>query len=1197
MPYRVVIAAALAWFVAHAQAVERNLLSNPSFELVSKGKPLYWNWRQGRAKASFTVDATVARSGRYSLKLTNLSPQSPHVYSSLVQRVDVLPNRQYTVSCYVKTEAGGRAWIGKWGCRVAFPAKTQGWRRVSGSFKTQAGERSVSIMILTESPTEALWVDDVQLERGPAASPFVATLPIGTGTARLVVTPQGRRENLVPNSSFEIVDGVRPKFWMLDKRNTDAAMTIDDTVAHSGQRSIKFTNGTPFGAQVYGWFGVVGGIRVKPDTPYTVSAFVMSQNPGTAWVGGATGWRVRCQFYPTRGKWVRVQQSFVTKSDETSIPFMIVTESPTGGFWVDDIKLEEGWDASPYVDRAAHDQAIIEIGPWMRPAKPSRYGAVEPYWAPSKYPPEACYFSSGGFRADGAAYLPKDIPNALVRVRLMDPAGKLAAKGEATLDLKAGAWRIRFEAAIEAEENGEYEIEAVLLQGNRTLARGSRRVRLYTKESISRQIDLVGALAGRLRRLVDSLAEKRLDAYPRVTLTVLENFSRWAQEDLANDHADRAWDAAVVMENLARRRIAQAQALLAGRGPALRTQRYTTQPLRIDGPSFIGDQWLASQKAPPQSRPFFFVGYGHFGQVRKDVEKFPAYGCNMIQIEFGPRSVLPKEGVVSDAAINDFLAVCDRAAKANVAVNLLLSPHYCPQWALEKWPHLKDCSGGFFKYCVHAPEARGVLEKFLRRVIPRIKDHPALHSLCLSNEPIDVKLSKCRYIPAMWREWLRKKHGDVATLNRRWGSKYASFQDVPVPAGNKYGAGPLAYDFTLFNQEQFAAFHKWMADVIHSMAPRVPVHAKIMMSAHFRKSLHGIWSVSPELFGQLSQINGNDLCRWYRRRGEWTSGWLRANMACDFQRSVADKPIFNSENHIIVDRDLDVIPPQHVYSTLWQEAVHGQSATTIWVWQRTYNPASSAAGSIMHRPDSAEAVGRACLDLNRLAPQVTALQRVRPQILVFWSLASIVQGNSHDSAVCEAYEALSFLGVPLGFVTERQLARDAAGETPLPLRSAKVIVVPQATHVPDASLAALAKFKAAGGKVVCVGECFGFDEYKRARKPARQVGERIARPETSAELHQAFESLMSQWGVERRVRATDGRGNSAWGVEVRYARRQGRWIVNLCNHTRVAATVRLQLDGKPVGGMNLLTGMPVGKEIFLEPMAPMLVAVEPQKVH
>src|SRR6185295_3769016 len=88
----------------------------------------------------------------------------------------------------------------------------------------------------------------------------------------------------------------------------------------------------------------------------------------------------------------------------------------------------------------------------------------------------------------------------------------------------------------------------------------------------------------------------------------------------------------------------------------------------VAGPSFVD---------PKKGRPVFFVGHGHFGQVRADIEKFPAYGINVVQHgEMGPAQVFPKEDVIDDAPVKNLIDELDRAEKAGVAVDFLMSPHY-----------------------------------------------------------------------------------------------------------------------------------------------------------------------------------------------------------------------------------------------------------------------------------------------------------------------------------------------------------------------------------------------------------------------------------------------------------------------------------------------------------------------------------------
>ncbi len=343
---------------------ERNLLPNSSFEDAEDGLPSGWQWNAGVAHAELTLDDAVARSGRRSVKITNPSEFAPQVYGQLHMTLPLTKGRTYTLSCYVLGDDPGKAWIGSgsgWQFRFALPAAKQ-WTRVTGTF--EADDDVLRIMVISESPTDGFWVDDVQLEPGSRATPYVFREPLEPGQARLDVY-QGDMvslsPNMVANSSFETLDGGLPKGWVFDRRNTDATMTVDRTVAHSGRQSLKFTNGTRFGAHVYGLLSYLDGVPVKPESDYTLSCYVRSDDPGIAWIGGGPGWRVRQRFPRTGGQWQRVQTTFHTGPETAAFALLVISESPTDGFWIDDVKFERGETATPYIPEEDADSPRVML--------------------------------------------------------------------------------------------------------------------------------------------------------------------------------------------------------------------------------------------------------------------------------------------------------------------------------------------------------------------------------------------------------------------------------------------------------------------------------------------------------------------------------------------------------------------------------------------------------------------------------------------------------------------------------------------------------------------------------------------------------------------------------------------------------------------------------------------------------------------
>jgi len=564
--------------------------------------------------------------------------------------------------------------------------------------------------------------------------------------------------------------------------------------------------------------------------------------------------------------------------------------------------------------------------------------------------------------------------------------------------------------------------------------------------------------------------------------------------------------------------------------------------------------------------------------------RFPDYGLNILQIEFGPNSTVREGFAVDLDAANGMAAFLDSAADHNVAVNLLLSPHYMPDWAFQKWPELRGVNGGFNSFDIDNPNARKVEETFLRAVIPVLKGHPALHSLCLSNEPIYLSAAGSPYNLAKWREWLKAKHGDIATLNALWGSDYKSFDEVEQTNGNDLKPRAELYDWISFNNERFAGWHKWMADIIHEIAPEIPVHLK-PMNLPFNRGTLG-WGNDTELFADLSQISGNDNFNAYIHDdgAEWGNGWQGWEQYMDLQRSMRGQPSFNSENHVVADRNWAPVPGMHMRNLIWQAAIHGQGASTMWVWERTDDNKSDFAGSVMHRPAFCDAHGRTALDLMRLAPEVVKIQDAPARVAIVYSICGSVWNPNYVGDVAGVYQALAFMGEKADFITYRQLIAGKGAQYP-------VIIVPGVTGFEEAAYQALARLShEPGHRVVTIrDDCLTLDEYGRPRDLSGLQA-------TKMQMHDvkdARDRLPEATGLEFPVRVLDAATDQpAWGVECRWARDGGRWPSLLCNETRKPARVNVRVPGNGTA-KDLFTGKTLGPVIELGMMEPLLMEIRP----
>jgi len=960
----------------------------------------------------------------------------------------------------------------------------------------------------------------------------VPSVPQRVRLHKLHIEPELVNKNLVTNASFEETNAQSiPIGWSWAPRNTDATLRVVSDRARSGKRSLFITNGTPLGAHVYGTAEYLQPLPLQAGKRYTLSAYVHSPDPGIAWIGGGSEWQFRMRLPASPEGWQRVSMTFTP--GERDVPFVlrINTDSPTKGIWIDDIKLEEGETSTPFCDDSA-TTPVLQVEPL--------HERVE-------------IQGDGAFTVSFSLATPYSA-EAQLRVRVSRGSSISVSR-----KLAAGFYRVVIQGeAIEMDAQPRQMVLEVKTAMDEAKARTT--VRFYSR---ARALRLLEQLKQRLPAYEKAVTEMRKAGKPvqwaKVSLTVLQNFARYVEEDL--NHRFLFPDGSQTYPEI-RRAWMQLDELRQVEAHLLRELRRPSKPVVLwrfqgkrpevrDG-SFVDDS----------GRPYFFHGYGHFGQVQADIEKLPDYGVNIIQIEVGPDSIFPSEGTINEEPIRQLQQVLQRAEKVNVSVTLLISPHYFPQWMLQRYPHLRKRRHGFLQYCLHAPESQQLLKQYIRALIPSLSRYPSLHSICLSNEPVSFE-EPCEYATRDWRRWLQTRHGDIHALNRRWQTTYAQWEDIPLPDpfdGNARNHLPSWYDFIRFNQEFFAQWHQMLADAIREVAPELPIHAKAMTWTLLGDS-DVVYGADAYLVAQFSDINGNDSVNFYSHgEGEYAQGWLLNAMSHDLQRSMKNAPVFNTENHLIPDRETRPVPAQHVHTVLWQAAVHGQGATTIWVWERTFDPRSDFAGSIMHRPACAEAVGRVNLLLNRLAREVTALQRAPADVVLIDSVTGKVwDGGAYTDCQQKLYEALTFCGVKVGFISERQLEN---GQLP----TALVLFVANQRHLSDQAVQTLRRY---GGRIVFVGdgELLTDNEYGKPHpnrlEPAWRIGFTYGKTTANA-LHRSVFELLRQWDCLPAVQVYDGSGAPQSTVAWRCAPLEGAWVVNLCNYSQRETTIRLLRNGKPL---------------------------------
>ena len=655
------------------------------------------------------------------------------------------------------------------------------------------------------------------------------------------------------------------------------------------------------------------------------------------------------------------------------------------------------------------------------------------------------------------------------------------------------------------------------------------------------------------------------DSKVRLGIAVAERFIRFVETGGSDGKLPLAWTRLQLEE--VNEVLDQTDQLLGSDETAVHSQPATPGKVKLKDGIFY-----------THGRPNYFGGYGHFDSVIQDLPNFPALGASLVQDgRAGPSSMNPDGSLGANAS--NVLAGLDRAARFGMRVDFLLSPHYYPDWGAA--PDLQNGNIGFLNFNIFHPKAKEVVGKWAQVMAERLRDKPALHSVCLANEPVYNSSGRDPYTHPDFVRYLQQKHHDIGSLNALYGTRYGKFEEVPAPP-DSMPSDPKAmcayYDWTSFNKKMFADWHGWLDSLLKKQGLKAPTHTKIMVFQSLdRDKLN--YGVDPELMCAATDLAGCDDYAFIE--GAYAYDWLRNEFFYDLLHSFRGQSVFNSENHIIPDGAAPShIPMNHSRSALWQGGLHHQGSTTIWVWEQAVD--HSLAGCIYYRPANVFGAGRAMEDLNRLVPEVTAINQAKPTVALLYSQPSIFWDEKYKSTIYSLYTALNFLGQNITFVSERELAQGKALKV-------QWLLVPNASHVLATTPKALAQFARSGTGVLLVGkQSLQRDEYDRSLATMADYPT-IELSNTDRATADVLRQTLSSLRFEN-VRDTTT-GQSAWGIEFRVVQENGSTLLPLINLCKEKAVVQLPAWTNK-NATDLLSGETVSlNSIQLEPMLPRLLKI------
>lgn len=516
--------------------------------------------------------------------------------------------------------------------------------------------------------------------------------------------------------------------------------------------------------------------------------------------------------------------------------------------------------------------------------------------------------------------------------------------------------------------------------------------------------------------------------------------------------------------------------------------------------------------------------------------------------------------------VQQLMQTLETAEESNIAVSVLVSPHYFPQAIIDEYG-IASTSSGFLKYNVNAPIARELIETYLRSLIPLIKDYKSLNNICITNEPQFSVNGFGDFYLEDWHEFLKEVYDDdIMKLNTTYLSSFQSFDEINLTA-NALNPAKL-YDYKRFNDKVFSEWHIWMAGIIREIAPDIPLHTKIMgyTGSDNRRAAYSYNGTGYQDYYEAMDLNGCD----YWNYPDDDQLPLIKEMFYDYLCSMKDVPVINSEDHIIPDRNTNfsLEVADYVAQDIYQGAIHGRYMSDIWIWERTYDHASDFWGSILFRPDAIAKTSKAALDLNRLAYEIVALQNEVPEIGIIYSDSTMLNNGNAMHAAYAAYAAAMFNGKRAKFIVDSQFWK---------MNDCKLVIVPNVTQASEDTLIALKSYIQKGGRVLIMGEgMLSKNEHNLDHdtelvsfitsnsKVIPYVGSTSAMiSPTNSEFYAIVREELKDIGIYY-VSVVDAQtGEPVDDLEYNLGVYEGEMLINLSNFAKDKA-VKVYVNGKPV---------------------------------
>jgi beta-galactosidase len=214
----------------------------------------------------------------------------------------------------------------------------------------------------------------------------------------------------------------------------------------------------------------------------------------------------------------------------------------------------------------------------------------------------------------------------------------------------------------------------------------------------------------------------------------------------------------------------------------------------------------------------------------RDARLMAEAGFNVVRLaEFAWSKMQPKEGQYNFDWLDRAISLLVSNGMRIVLGTPTASP---PPWLMTKYPELfrvredgqQVTFGNRRTYCPNNPIYHDYTQHIVTRMAEHYADHPAVIGWQIDNE--FGERCYCSACTQAFRDWLRRRHESVDTLNQKWGTvfwshTYSEWDEIPLPLTTGGSPNPgLALDFFRFSSDSYVAYQQMQMDILREKCPK-----------------------------------------------------------------------------------------------------------------------------------------------------------------------------------------------------------------------------------------------------------------------------------------------------------------------------------------------------------------------------------------